>query len=429
MTVLGDLLESPRLTAALTTAGIGSAVFAFPLRQLMGWPGHIAALALIVLLMLASLIVRRDELARRWVLPVSLLAYLGWAALSLVWSQYQWVTVGSLIYLGLFTVMGVFIGLSRDTIQVVRSTGDVLRVALAVSLALEVFSGILIDAPIPFLGIDGGIATGGAISGVLNTRNALGLAAVIGAATFAIEWRTRSITRGLAIGSLALAALVIAFTRSPVVFAVGLAVGVAAAALYGIRRLPPGRRQWAQYAVLTAGLGAAVVVWLSRSAVIALFNAGGELQYRLELWRDMLALVPLHQLEGWGWIGLWNSDIPPYSALITTDGGTHGSGLNAGVDVLLQLGAIGLVLLLVLVGLAGTRSWLLAGRRSSVVFTWPALVLVALVTVSMAESAILVEFGWLALVVCSVKASDELSWRQALRAPRPDEPELPHRPA
>ncbi|MEJ1230394.1 MAG: hypothetical protein WDM88_06835 [Galbitalea sp.] len=46
-------------------------------------------------------------------------------------------------------------------------------------------------------------------------------------------------------------------------------------------------------------------------------------------------------------------------------------------------------------------------------FAWPALVLVALLIGALAESSILVDFGWLTLVVCSVKASRELSWRRA----------------
>ena len=64
-----------------------------------------------------------------------------------------------------------------------------------------------------------------------------------------------------------------------------------------------------------------------------------------------------------------------------------------------QLGIIGLVAFLGLLGLAFVRSWLLA----------------ALLTASLAESGILVEFGWLTFVVCCVKASQSLSWRLGLR--------------
>ena len=42
--------------------------------------------------------------------------------------------------------------------------------------------------------------------------------------------------------------------------------------------------------------------------------------------------------------------------------------------------------------------------------------LVVLIIGALADSFILVEFSWLALVVCSVKASRELSWRRAFEA-------------
>ena len=75
-----------------------------------------------------------------------------------------------------------------------------------------------------------------------------------------------------------------------------------------------------------------------------------------------------------------------------------------------------------LLGLTFVRSWLLASRRRSVVFAWPALVLVVLLISGLSESSILIEFGWLAFVVCSVKAARELSWRNAFDAAKTDEP-------
>ena len=39
-----------------------------------------------------------------------------------------------------------------------------------------------------------------------------------------------------------------------------------------------------------------------------------------------------------------------------------------------------------------------------------------LVVVSLAESSILSAFGWMTFVICCTKASQELSWRNALRS-------------
>lgn len=72
-------------------------------------------------------------------------------------------------------------------------------------------------------------------------------------------------------------------------------------------------------------------------------------------------------------------------------------------------------------GLAFVRSWLLASNKRSLVYVWPPLILVRLLVTSAAESTILFEFGWLLLVICSVKAAQGLSWRSALQhKPHPD---------
>jgi len=172
-------------------------------------------------------------------------------------------------------------------------------------------------------------------------------------------------------------------------------------------------------AVLGALAVGAALSWVFRAPIVALFNASGELEFRLDLWRDVLGFVSTRWLEGWGWVGIWNPAVPPYLALTPTDGRPHDSALNAVVDLWLQVGAIGVALFIAVTGLAFTRSWLLAGRRKSVVHTWPALVLVALIATSVAESAILTEAGWLLFVIACVKASAGLSWRSAL-TPEPD---------
>jgi len=410
-----ELLRSPRTTAALSTTGAGLVLIAFTVQQVAGWPGYLAALIVLSGLLAASLLARRDEFDWHWaILPISLLAYLGWVGLSVFWASYQRVALASFGYLLLITFVGVFIGLSRDTIQIIRAFGDVFRAVLLVSLVLETLSGIVFDAPLRILNIGGELAEGGPISGLVSTRNQLGLIAAIAVVTFAIEWRTRSITRAVAIPSLLLAAGTIAFTRSPVVGMVTVVLLLAGAALFGIRRLPEERRQLAQYAVLATLAVGAALAWVLRAPIIALFNATGELDFRLRLWQQVLDLVPVHWLEGWGWVGIWNSTVPPYTGLTPTAGRPHDSALNALVDLWLQVGVVGVVIFVALVGLAFTRSWLLAGRRRSVLHTWPALVLVALIVVSVAESSILSEAGWLLFVICCVKASGELSWRSAL---------------
>lgn len=406
---------SPRLTQALATTGIGLAVLVFPTQRLIGWPGVLGALAAVLVLMTVSFVVRRHEIELHGLLPISLLAFLGWSVVSLVWSSYQWATAGGLVYLAAFTVVGVFVALSRDSIQVVRAFGDVLRFVLVVSLVVEVFAGLVMQGPIPVLGVKGQIADLLPISGIVSTRNQLGLVAIVGAITFATQARTRSVSRLNGIASLAVAGVCILFTFSPVVYGAAILVGIAAVVLYGIRRVPAPGRPALQIVILVVAAVVAVVTWFLRSPIIALFNASGVLNYRIGLWRQIFSFIQINFLQGWGWMGPWRTDIPPYSGLVASGDRPTGTALNAFLDVWLQLGLVGLILFIGLVGIAFTRSWLLAGRRRSVVYAWPAATLVGLIVMSLAESSTLAEFGWMTFVICCVKASQELSWRRALR--------------
>jgi O-antigen ligase len=413
VSIAGAALTSPRLAAALTTAVVGAAIFAETLQRLIGWPGYIAVVVGLVLLTAAAMIANRAVIEWQGLLPISLLTFAGWASISIFWSQYQWASLSGIAYLLAFTVLGVGVALTRDTIQIVRAFGDVLRVAIAVSLIVEIFAGVLIDAPLPFLGVQGNLDQLGPLQGIMGSRNQLGLVGLIALVTFGTELVTRSVSRGVAIGSFVGAVLAVFLSRSPVAAAVLVVVVLAVLALYLLRRIKPERRTTWQLAILAVVVVLAIVAWMARSRIITLFAANSELSYRLSIWRELWGLIGQNPLQGWGWIGYWRPEIQPFPAFTVIGEREPTSAVNAYLDVWFQLGLVGIFIFIVLVLLTFTRSWLLAGRERSIVYTWPALVLVILITTSLAESSILVEYGWLTFVVCCVKAAQKLSWRQA----------------
>lgn len=416
---LEEFFSSPRFVSALTTAAIATAVLAFAIRQTIGWPGLIAILAVLAILIAASLLARREMTEWYGLLPISLLVFVAWAGVSIFWSEYQWSTLGGLAYLFAFTVIGVFVALVRDTIQIVRVYGNVLRVVLAASIALEILAGVLIDTPIEFLGIEAQLAELGPIQGLLGTRNQLGLIAVIAIVTFVTELRTRSVELSVSIGSLVLAFIAAGLTRSPVAAGALVVVGVAALVLFGLRRAPAEARRMYQLGLLAALVVGSALAWIFRSNIVNAFNGGGELSYRLRLWQQTRELILFHPLEGWGWIGHWRQEYRPFEAFVPLGERPPTSALNAYIDIWFQLGMVGLAIFVGMVGLTFVRSWLLGSQKRSTVFTWPALVLVVLVLSGLAESSMIVEFGWVTLVVCCVKASQHLSWRQAFAASEP----------
>ena len=190
----------------------------------------------------------------------------------------------------------------RDTLQTVRALGDVLRALLGVSLALEILSGLLLDMPITFLGIQGNIALGGPVQGIFGTRNLLGLVTVLALITFVIEWRTQSVSPGLAFFSVILAGSLAILSSSPTVLVLAVAVAVASGALVLVRHTAPEGRsfvQWALGAVVVTGLA---IGYVARHPIIAWLGAGSDFSTRATLWNRILDYVALPAHAGVGMV-------------------------------------------------------------------------------------------------------------------------------
>lgn len=408
------VLSSAPVAAAFATIAIGTAFGEHLVTSLIGGAGFSAMLAGLAAIGTGILLARLPIIEWRGLLPISVLLFLAWSALSIAWSATPlatWPAIGEQLA---WAFVAIVIALTRDTIQIVRATGTAFRALLGASLALEVLSGVLIDTPLPFLGISGNLALGGPLEGVFGSRSALGIAALIGLVTFVVEWRTRSVRHGVTIGSIALAAGLILGTRSPSIALLAGTLGIATAVLYVFRQLRPELRRMWQFVLLAVLALVAVVGYFNRAEVFRLFGLGLEIEQRYALWQETMRRPAASELNGWGWTGGWVADAVPYRLIDASLGRVNDSALNAYLDVSLQLGLIGLVLFLLLGGLALVRTWFVATNRRSVVHVWAALIVVTLLASGAAESSLLTSGGWLLIVVCAVLGAGGLSWRHKL---------------
>jgi O-antigen ligase len=413
---LSDLLGSAEFARAYTVAVLTAVFSSFTIEAAASHVTLATIIAVLCLLGACVLWVRREELSLLRIAPSSLLAFLAWAAISIVWSPDKSATAFGWMELVGFAFLAVTVGHIRDTLQTVRALGDSLRFLLLVSLGLEILSGVLLDTPFMFLGIQGHLAAGGPVQGIFGSRNMLGFVTVIALITFVIEWRTQSLTARIAIPSIALASLLAFFSSSPTVLVLAAAVGVVTVALAIVRHAPAERRtivQWVLGALVALALAAAFAL---RHVIIALLDAGSDFSIRATLWNTILDFVALKPVEGWGWFGSWARGEFPFTYINFLLDDHHQSALNAYFDVLLQLGAAGLVLFLLFGGIATVRSWLVASVRRSVVYAWTPLMLVTLAVESMFESFTLVGAGWFMLVLCALRAGQTRSWRESIDA-------------
>lgn len=413
---LVEFLSSPLFTATLTLLALLTAFATYAIRGLIGWPGLIGVVGALVVLATASLIAHKHLIEWRGMLPLTVVMFVGWCLVSFTWSEYQSATVGGVLYQLVFTFLGIYVALVRDTIQIVRVVGDALRILLTISLAVEVLSGVILNTPFAFLSVQGNIAYGGPIQGLFGSRNQLSIVALIAFVTFLIELRTRSVRPGRAWYSIVLALVCLGFTHSPVIAAVSVFVGLATLALFLVRKVPEHKRRYAQWSLAAATVAVVVSSVIFRAGVIDLLNARTDFQVRYQLWMQLWYLIQMQQPIGWGWVGFWPTERFPFTVMLASVGAYHSNGLNAYLDVYFQLGFVGLTLFVLLIVATFARCWILGSNRRSVVYAWAPLVLVALLVTSVFESTILVESGWMILVICAVKASQGVGWR--LNVPR-----------
>ncbi len=413
---LRNLLASAALARAYTITVLATVFSSVAIENVAGRVTYATIIASLCVLAVAILLSRRREVSLVRLVPTTLVVFLGWALASTFWSSDTTLSVGSWLTTAGLALLAVTIGQVRDTLQTARALGDVMRWLLGLSLSLEVLSGILLDMPFPFLGIQGALPQFGPIQGIFGERNLLGFAAVLALVTFLIEYRTQSVRPGLSVFSVALAGTLAALSDSPTVALLALAVAGAAGALWLVRHARPERRnalQWALGTIVALGLA---IAYVARHPIIAWIGAGTDFSRRAELWATLLTFARREPITGFGWFGPWRTLEFPFVSINFALGEKHASALSAYFDVLLQLGSVGLILFLGFAGIALVRSWLTASDRRSVVYAWTPLVIVTLLFYSVFESYTLTGFGWVLLVICAVRAGHSRSWRERIDA-------------
>jgi len=424
---LARTLASVEMARAYSTCALLSVFGSFAISASSSSATLNTIIAVLCVIGVGILWVRREELSPLRLAPSTLLAFLAWTLASTVWSTASTASLKAWAALAGYAVIAVVVGHIRDTLQTVRALGDALRILLGASLIAEIMSGVLLDMPFRFLGIQGEIAAGGPIQGLFGTRNMLGFIAVIAVITFVVEWRSQSLSATIAIPSVVLAGFLALFSASPTVLVLAAVVGATSVALVIVRQAPAERRRPLQWTISGVVVALLITAAILRNRIIALLDAGSDFNIRVELWSNLLTYVQQRPAQGWGWFGLWSDALYPFNSINYFTNDHHGSALNAFFDTLLQVGAGGLLLFCLLGGIALVRSWLVASVRRSVVYAWTPLVLVALAVDSVFESFTLTGPGWFLLVLCALRAGQSRSWRENIDAVQTSSTPLPDR--
>ncbi len=388
-------------------------------RYLLGIPLY----GVLCVLTVAAVAVAFRRFLRRFRVPLVLATFVALAALSVLWSATRGVSTLAVVVLAATTFLGVALarGTSRGNFMAYFYRG--MQVSLFGGLLFELFVAVVIRADLPPLVHDFGnladvdpeqlplwsrnnLFVGGPIQGFVGNRNPFAAIALFTAIAAFVLLLERRIKRVDGVVTLIAAAVVHLLTLSATVTIAGLYVAVLAAAALIIRRAPEPRKRVLSFAVLACSAIVAVVTIKFRAQIFGIFDRDSDATNRLRIW-DEVVHYAMQRPEGWGYVGYWPIWEEPYKSIVDDTGVVATHAHNAFLDAWLQMGLIGLVLILTIVVLVFGSAWRLVERASSgdtyIPLGW-ALLTAALALQSLTESRMLVEGGWLLLVVLACSA-------------------------
>ncbi|GAA3874107.1 hypothetical protein GCM10022381_16190 [Leifsonia kafniensis] len=394
-------------------------------RNLLGWWGF-GAVAVLVLAGSIYFLVRLKPSLNWRRFPKSLVAFLALATISVAWSFYPGASLIGIALQWMTTIAALFLVLCLSWPELVRTLAGALRWALALSLVFEFIVAAVVRQPVlPFF-VDYGaekipaafywsrglLFSGGPLEGIVANRNLLGFLALLAVIVFAIQLAAGTVRRGWGIAWLVLAVGMLALTRSATVTVTAAVVLVVLVFALWTRRVgPQGRRP--VYLTAAASIVAVVAAGVAFSPLLLrMLGKSEDLTGRFDIWNSVIRLASEKPAFGWGWVSYWAPWVEPFNGLAVRKGVTYLQAHNAWLDVWLQLGIVGVIVFAALVSSTLWRSWFFAVDRPragvvddmpySASALLPLLLVAALLAQSLAESRLLIEYGWVLLVVLAV---------------------------
>jgi exopolysaccharide production protein ExoQ len=401
----------------LATIGFFTLVAGDAWRYLLSWWGWGAIVLILVTLAVIELVRSRVDVRR---LPLLLLATLALMTLSIAWSAYPGASALGVVATLATTVYAVFLATCFTWAELVDALARALRIVLVLSLLFELVVAVFVRGPVLPLWVDHSgleeipkafywsrdlLFDGGRIQGIVGNANILAMAGLLSLiAELARRIGGRGSLGGFITG-LVLAVGVLAQTRSSTVFVAALAVAVVSLAAWFARRGSGVRRVATAIGLLVFTAVAAVGAVIFRAPLLELLGRSPDLTNRLDIWATVADVAGERPVAGWGWVSYWAPWVEPFDDLVVIKGVTYLQAHNAWLDVYLQLGIIGLVIVGLFALTTTVRAWVYAmdGPRDSALL--PVALLVAVLVQGLAESRLLIEIGWALLVIVSIRTT------------------------
>ena len=361
-------------------------------------------------------------------LPWTALLYVLWATLSISWSAWpasSALTVAGMLSVTLHALFLVHVLSWRELMRVIASA---LKWVVGLSLMFELFVSLVIQHPIfPFFveppagKIDpqwywsrDNLFDGGRIQGILGNANLLAILCLIAVIVFTIRALSSAPRRSWLIAWIVVSAYLMYRAGSATVFmcAAGI-VAVLVCVLIMRRTTKPSQRSLAYFVFAGVGSAAALLVFVYRDVVFGLLGRSDNLTGRADIWAAIAERIAERPVIGWGYSSPWVPFDETISAGLVDHGQIVMQAHNMWIDVIYQLGWIGCAILMATMLALIWRSWFFAvdrprwdlndARPFTVISIFPVLMVALLLVQGITESAPIMLWGWLFIVMLSFK--------------------------
>jgi len=360
-------------------------------------------------------------------LPWFAVAYVAWATLSLTWSAWPATTALTLLLLWITTLQALFIGSVLTWRELVRAAASALKWVMALSFLFELWVWVFVRAPImPGFVIEKAgdpieywsrnnlFEWDKRIQGIMGNANLLAPVALLAIIVFSIRLASGAPRRTFLWIWIGLSAFLFVRAGSATAYLTAASVVVVLVTVLLMRTATkPGERTKYYVAYVVVGLGGLLALWLLRDVIFSTLGRSADLTGREGIWEQVLARAAQRPWTGWGFATPWVTGDAAFDIRIIDHGQLVMQAHNMWVDVAMQLGIIGVVLLGLLYLAFVWRAWffaidrprwdLRADRPYSPLTLLPTLVGAILLVQGLAESSPLLLWGWLFLVMLGSK--------------------------
>lgn len=399
------------------SAGVYVLLAGDSLRYTIGWFGWGAVLAILFAISM-TLFFKNEPRQAIALVPWPLWLLFTWMTASAIWSAYPAFTGLAVLAQLCTTAFALFLVSLFSWRHLLRVFANVIRFTLLASFAIEFVAAAILQGPIApifknysgnkppaaaFYWVQGHLFDGERIQGIVGNSNLLAFVGMLGAVIFLVEFAIIGTKRWVSVWSIAASLGAIWLAKSA---GIGFAMSaIAVAAIVAIAAEGKDREtRHKYYRIAWAFAGTvAIVVTVYRAAVFEFFGKSPDMTGRSGIWKLVLGLIEQKPVLGWGWISHWMPGVKPFEGLVFIKHVPYYQAHNAYLDVTLQLGFIGAAIFAMLLLVTFIKLWRLAVRHTSALYLFPMLIFVGLSVWSLTESRLLIEIGWVLLMVFAIK--------------------------